>query len=125
MLILLMAACLTWVGILSLASVMMSWLAYTTGWIVAGGLVCAVIAWLLVMVREIRDAVELPDFFAEGQRQEGYDESGESTEVRPCLSISQRMMMSRRSMTPFRSGSKSRPRKLRSHWEAVSEASSR
>ncbi len=36
----------------------------TTGWIVAAGLLLALAVWIIVMAREIRDAIVLPDPFA-------------------------------------------------------------
>ncbi len=63
LLILVGAACLFWIGLLSLAFMALSGLAVSSGWIMAGALVCATFAWMLVMFREIRDAVEIPDPF--------------------------------------------------------------
>ncbi|WP_348216546.1 hypothetical protein [Luteolibacter sp.] len=125
MLILLVAACLVWVGLLSLAYVLLSGTTISSGWIVAGALVFAVIAWVLVMIREIRDSILVPDFSAHGERvDENYDVDGKSTESRPNEGIAGRSLMGRRGMTPGR-GSKSKPRKVRSRGAVLSESASR
>lgn len=124
--ILLLAACLVWVGILSTAYVLISGTKIAAAWVVGGGLICAIIAWVLVMFREIHDAIQLPDFFAQGNREdESYDETGESTVARPAIGLAERGMTGRRGMTPFRGTGKTRPRKLRSNRLAVGEASNR
>ena len=123
-LILLVAACLVWVGLLSMAFMALSGTAASTGFIVAGALVFAVVAWVLVMVREFRDSVQVSDYSAHGAREEGYDENGISTVARPAAGISGRAFMGRRGMTPGR-GSKTRPRKVRSRWAVLSESASR
>jgi hypothetical protein len=94
------------------------------GGIVAGALLFAVVAWVLVMIREIRDSIQVSDFSAHGARQDGYDEEGISTVARPAPGISGRGFMGRRGMTPGR-GSKSQPRKVRSRWAILSESASR
>lgn len=63
LLILVGAACLFWIGLLSLTFMALSGFAVSSGWIMAGALLCATFAWMLVMFREIRDAVEMPDPF--------------------------------------------------------------
>ncbi len=88
MLILLVAACLVWVGILSLAYVVLSGSAISTGWLVAGALMFAIVAWVLVMFREIQDSIKLHDYFATGNRVEGDLVTDEiSTESRPRLGL--------------------------------------
>ncbi len=63
--ILLLASCLIWIGGISLVVAFFLGTAVTTGWIIAGALFAAVLVWVLVMVREIRDAIELPDYLAQ------------------------------------------------------------
>lgn len=121
-LILLVAACLVWIGIISLAVLAFSGMAVSSGWIVAGALAFAVVAWVLVMAREIRSAVTMPDTSAVGERLEGeYDMTGESTLSRPRAGES-RIFLGRRIMAIGRHF-KSQPRKRRSKWqEQLSEA---
>lgn len=125
MLILLVAAGLVWVGLLSLAFVVLSGTVASTGFIVAGALVCAVVAWVLVMIREIRDSTEVPDFSAHGAREEGYDAEGLSTVARPASEISSRGFMGRRGMTPGRGLFKAPPRRVRSTRGVLSDSPSR
>ncbi len=113
MLILLVAACLVWIGLLSLAFVIFSGTAVSAGWIVAGALVSAVVVWVLVMLREIRNAIKLPDFSAYGKRDESLETIEKSTVTRPGLGIADRTFTGRRGLMPNRSH-KTRPRKLRS-----------
>lgn len=124
-LILLVAACLVWVGLLSLAFVVLSGTVASTGFMVAGALVCAVVAWVLVMIREIRDSSEVPDFSAHGAREDGYDMAGQSTMARPASDISGRGFMGRRGMMPGRGLFKSRPRRVRSTRGVLSDSPSR
>jgi hypothetical protein len=65
-LILVGATCLVWITIFSLAFVNLSGLALSNAWLMAGALVFASAAWVLVMIREIRDAVEIPDPYGSG-----------------------------------------------------------
>ncbi|RYD31908.1 MAG: hypothetical protein EOP85_22275, partial [Verrucomicrobiaceae bacterium] len=72
--ILLVAACLVWIGIISVAVLIFSGMSISTGWLIAGALFCAVMAWVLIMAREIRDAIVLPDAVEIGDRTNGeYD----------------------------------------------------
>ena len=64
MLILLAVSCLAWIGLLSLAFVFFFGTAISAGWILGGALLLAVTVWIVVMFREIRDAIEIPDSFA-------------------------------------------------------------
>lgn len=120
-LILLVAACLVWVGIISLAVAVFSG-SVSFGWVVAGAIVLAVMAWLLVMAREIRGAVTVPDTSAVGERHEGeYDMEGTSTVSRPRANES-RIFLGRRIMAIGRHF-KSQPRRRRSKWqEQLAEA---
>ena len=111
MLILLVAACLVWIALLSMAFLAFSGTVAPTGFIVAGALLGATVAWVLIMIREIRDSIKVSDFSAHGARQDGYDEEGKSCVERPSPGVSGRGLMGRRGMTPGR-GFKSRPRKL-------------
>lgn len=54
-LILLLASCLVWIGLLLVASMICTSIA--TGWIVGGAVILALTVWLLVMLREIREVV--------------------------------------------------------------------
>jgi membrane protein YdbS with pleckstrin-like domain len=58
-LIVLLASCLFWIGGISLAVMWFAGTSVTTGWIVAGALVLALLVWLAVMSHEIRHAMEL------------------------------------------------------------------
>lgn len=48
-----------------MAFVNLSNLAPSNGWLIAAALVFATMAWVLVMLREIRDAVDLPDPYSD------------------------------------------------------------
>lgn len=124
MLILLVAACLVWVGLLSMGFMLLSGTVASTGFIVAGALVCAVVAWVLVMIREIRDSIQVSDFSAHGAREDGYNVDECPTLARPAPEISGRGFMGRRGMTPGR-GFKSLPRKVRSRRAILSDSPSR
>jgi hypothetical protein len=58
-LIVLLASCLFWAGGISLVVMWFAGTTVTTGWIVAGALVLALLVWLAVMSHEIRHAIEL------------------------------------------------------------------
>ncbi len=58
-LIVLLASCLFWIGVISLAVMWFAGTSVTAGWIVAGTLVLALLVWLAVMSYEIRHAIEL------------------------------------------------------------------
>lgn len=123
MLILLVAACLVWVGILSLAYVVLSGSAISTGWLVAGALMFAIVAWVLVMFREIQDSIKLHDYFATGNRVEGDLVTDEiSTESRPRLGLRDRFFSGRRGTSLGRGHNKVRPRKVRSRQIEVSHS---
>lgn len=64
---LLLAACLAWIGGISMVVAIFFGKGVTTGWIVAGALAFALVVWLAVMFREVRRAIELPDYFADGE----------------------------------------------------------
>lgn len=120
-LILLVAACLVWIGILSVAFLAFSGMSVSSGWIVAGALLFAVVAWVLVMFREVRGAITLPDTSATGERgEEGYDIDGKSTVDRPRAGGG-RIFLGRRIMAVGRHF-RSRPRKLRSKWQEAAGA---
>lgn len=102
-LIVLAISCLVWIGAISFAVVYFMGTAASTGWIVGGGLLLALAVWVVVMLRQIRNAVELPTC-----ADCTIDESDKST-----LGRSRPGIMESRKMTPVRSH-KSRPRKLRS-----------
>lgn len=119
MLILLVAACLVWIGILSLAFLAFSGMSFSSGWIVAGALFFAVMAWVVVMFREFRGAIALPDTSDIGERgEEGYDATGKSTDSRPRGGDG-RIFLGRRIMAVGRHF-RSKPRKLRSTWQELS-----
>ena len=58
-LIVLLASYPLWIGVISLAVTWSAGASVTAGWIVAGSLVLALLAWLAVMSHEIRHAIEL------------------------------------------------------------------
>jgi hypothetical protein len=60
-LILLAAACLAWIGLLSLAVVFLMGNGASAGWICAGALFLALVVWTVVMAGEYRSAIELPE----------------------------------------------------------------
>lgn len=62
--ILMAMACLGWIGAISLAVLFFLGTSISSAWIFGGALVFAVVIWLAVMIREIREAIELPDAFA-------------------------------------------------------------
>lgn len=123
-LILLVAACLVWVGLLSLAFVALSGTTASTGFILAGALVGAVVAWVLVMIREIKDSLQAQDLSSCAAHQEGDEEEANPAAAGLAAEISGRPVTGRRGMTPGLA-SKTRPRKVRSHWAVLSEPASR
>lgn len=102
-LIVLAISCLAWIGAISFAVVYFMGMAASTGWIIGGGLLLAFAVWVVVMLRQIRNAIELPSC-GDGI----IDESDKS-----ALGRSRSGTMESRKMTPER-GRNSRPRKLRS-----------
>lgn len=62
-LVLLTAACLVWIGLLSLAFVFVMGTGASAGWIVAGLLFCALLVWAVVMRGEYRNAIDLTEDF--------------------------------------------------------------
>ena len=60
-----MAMCLMWIGAISLAIVVFLDTTVSTGWIIAGVLLFAMVVSLTVMFREVRNAPEMPDYFNE------------------------------------------------------------
>ena len=120
--VLLAIACLAWVGILSLAFVFLLGAAITTGWIIAGALVLAMAVWFIVMMREIRKAVEWPYYLVVGRRGESVEEGGGSTLDRPRSGkaelLANRMFARRRGLVSGRTGG-SHPRKSRSRRAAL------
>jgi hypothetical protein len=120
-LILLLAACLVWTGILSLGYLAFTKLALSSGWIIGGALAFAVVAWLLVMFREFRQAIPMPDFSANGERTAGdYEPAGNASEIRPRADIHCRLFFGRRVTTATGRGAQTRIRKRRSQWVETS-----
>lgn len=72
MLILLAAACLVWVAILSVAFMALSGTGVKAGWIFAGALVLALAVWVVVMFREFLNSLGWPEAFQEAEEDE-YD----------------------------------------------------
>ncbi len=66
-LILVVAACLVWITLISAAVIALTGVAASNGWIVAGALLFSAVAWVLVMIREIRNSVRMPDDFKNGE----------------------------------------------------------
>jgi hypothetical protein len=60
-LILLVAACLSWIGLLSLAFVCFFGNGISAGWIFAGTLIVALMVWFILMFNEFRQAIEIPE----------------------------------------------------------------
>lgn len=113
-LVVIVAACLIWIGLISLAIVLVSGASISVGWIIAGVLALAGVVWGLVMMREIRDAIKLPDTSAFGNRaEEEFDSKGNSTVARPRFGTGGRIFTGRRTIILDRI-QKVRPRKLRS-----------
>lgn len=81
---LLLAACLAWIGGISMVVAMFLGKGVSTGWIVAGALVFAMVVWLAVMFREVRRAIELPDYFAAGE----FDADLPRTGLDPAITFS-------------------------------------
>jgi len=65
-LILLVASCLVWVLGISTALVFFFGSDAKLGWILAGSLVLSAMVWLLVMAREIRQAIDLSGYYVPG-----------------------------------------------------------
>jgi hypothetical protein len=65
-LILLVASCLVWVLGISTALVFFFGSDAKLGWILAGSLVFSAMVWLLVMAREIRQAIDLSEYHIAG-----------------------------------------------------------
>lgn len=89
----------------------------SVGWIIAGSLLFAVAVWVGVMIKEIRDAILLPDTSAWGERGNGV--ADKSTNAKPRSMSSARAVMGRRGMTPGR-GTKSHRRKTCPDWKESS-----
>ena len=115
--IVLAASCLAWVGVISMGVVFLTGISLSAGWIIAGTLLFAVAVWVVVMIKEIRDAIVLPDTSVWGERGKGI--AGKSTDIRPRTMSSARSVMSRRGMTPGR-GTKSHRRKTCPDWSESS-----
>lgn len=113
-LILLVAACLAWIGLLSAAFLMLGGTTVATGWIVAGALALAALAWILVMFREIQNSVQMPDHFTNDEPMSGdVNVLGRSRIVRITPTSRDRKVSDRRQMALVGS-SKTRPRHGRS-----------
>jgi hypothetical protein len=105
-LIVLAISCLAWIGAISFAVVYFLGTAVSTGWIIGGILFVALAVWVVVMLREIRNAIELPNSLSNSDGT--IDAADKSALAHPRSGI-----MDSRKKTPVR-GHKSRPRKLRS-----------
>ncbi|HEX7261515.1 MAG TPA: hypothetical protein VF258_06835, partial [Luteolibacter sp.] len=99
-------SCLAWIGAISFAVVYFMGTAASTGWIIGGVLFLALAAWIVVMRREIRNAIELPH--SPSNKHAAIDAVEKSTPDRTHSGI-----LDSRKMTPER-GHHARPRKLRS-----------
>ena len=62
--VLLVAACLGWIALLSAAFVLLLGTDISSGWIIAGALIAALAVWVAVMFREIRHAPDQPEYFS-------------------------------------------------------------
>ncbi len=103
-LIILALACLAWIVAISMAVVYFMGTAVSTGWIVGGVLLLALVVWIVVMLREVRNAIEMPT----SDDDDTMDAPDPSALVRSRSEITDS-----RKMTPER-GQKSRTRKRRS-----------
>lgn len=56
MMFVLVGACLAWIGLLSVAFLVLTGFGVTTGWIVAGALFFSLVVWTVVMGGEFRNA---------------------------------------------------------------------
>ena len=111
MLILIGAACLAWILLFSAVFVNLSGFPGSKGWLIAAGLTFAAAAWALVAVRELRNAVELPDPFGGGDlpdRERFHPESAEISPVFPADRIPGGRWI------PVEEAVRRRPRKARS-----------
>lgn len=106
MLILVGVACLAWITLFSVVFVNLTGIAPSNSWLVAIALIFASTAWVLVMIREFRDAVELPDSFAAN---DPYDHKRFQLEMAEASPIS-----SGERWIPVRAALRRRPRKSRS-----------
>ncbi len=71
-LILLGAACLLWIGMISVGLAVVMGTGVSMGWIVAGVLVVTLVICGLAMSREIRNAVVLPESYSEDSLEEAF-----------------------------------------------------
>lgn len=69
LLILLVVSCLIWIWIISFGVMLLSGSGISVGWIVAGVLLLATLIWVVVMFREFRDAIEIPEYFPPLERE--------------------------------------------------------
>ena len=58
---------MAWIGVLTLAAVAWFGIAVTTGWIIAGAMLLGLVVMMWVTFKEIRRAIELPDYLAEAE----------------------------------------------------------
>lgn len=61
--ILLAAACLVWIALLSLGIVWLMGMGISAGWIIAGALLFALVVWIVVMAGEFHNAIDLTGDF--------------------------------------------------------------
>ncbi len=109
------AVCLLWIGLLSLAFTELSGFKVAGGWMLAGALIFASVAWVLVMIREMGNATDMPDDFgAEGPLfpdQAEMDGAKESSSVFPRSGDRQ---SGEKWSTQLTTGRRGRTRKVRS-----------
>lgn len=85
MLILLAAACLAWIGILSLAFMAFLGTGVSAGWIFAGALLLALAVWVVVMFREFKQAIRMRESFSPDD--EDLFPNGRTTSTHPRFGI--------------------------------------
>ena len=64
-LILFLAACLMWIGMITLAVVSLTGVGVSVGWMIGGVLGVAILVWLVVMAGEYRNAMDDPEAFSD------------------------------------------------------------
>jgi hypothetical protein len=110
-LILVGAACLFWIMLFSVSFAKLSGLAPSNGWLMAGALAFASAAWILLMVREVRNAVELPDPYGSAELTDHERFQSEAPEVSPIFPAD---APPAERWTPVQNPVRRRPRKARS-----------
>lgn len=112
--VLLAAACLGWIGLLSLAFVFFMGTGVSAGWIFAGALVLALAIWAVVMFGEFRRAIDLtqaaePDVLEDCELQSALDAMSASAPSGTAEEGTDRAFLLDRRHKPLRFQRRSRP----------------